>query len=332
MTSDMPQNLSIPQLNDLQQYTSDPLVQAANSVLSREFEALNGGTLLPIDAYLDFLKRSCTAIARIRRNPLDKLSGTGFLMQGAAISPKWAGKVLLVTNWHVINPIPSNNSFLPQDARAEFDETHNKLAVPAGRYLWGSDYQSHDCSILELSNASVPGLSPFDRIDASFPNPAEKADGSAIGEVMPIGYPLGQKLQVSAVQLGWQSLQALPIQSGTARIDRSMMYYRSPTDGGSSGSPVFNRENMGLIGLHHAACSVVVRRTLRLAKQDRPPRYSTYRNRRSPAGASATSFEEFECEEVVPMNEGIWLESIRTAIAQAPGGVGLGAQAGAGMA
>ena len=110
----------------------------------------------------------------------------------------------------------------------------------------------------------VDGEDPFP-IDAALPLP----DGTA--RVYVIGYPYGGGLSFSI--------------NDNELLDRDdrVLHYRAPTEGGSSGSPVFNQK-WNLIGLHHGG-------GLEVPKLNNKP--GTY-----------------------AANEGIWIQAIRKALEQ----------------
>ena len=68
---------------------------------------------------------------------------------------------------------------------------------------------------------------------------ADPFDPQAKQRVYVIGYPLGGPLSISLQDSEWLD-----------RDDR-VLHYRTPTDPGSSGSPVFDQKYWTVIGLHH---------------------------------------------------------------------------------
>jgi hypothetical protein len=98
-----------------------------------------------------------------------------------------------------------------------------------GAVLFSSPPKLLDVTILELSDVSLPDVYPI--------APAIPARDSAVHV---IGHPSGRSLSFSSNQL----------------LDHKepLIHYRTATEGGSSGSPVFNQE-WRLIGLHHAGGS-----------------------------------------------------------------------------
>jgi tetratricopeptide (TPR) repeat protein len=161
--------------------------------------------------------------------------GTGFLLPGDALSPAWAEKQIFVTNNHVISkPLGHAIAILPEQARITFDVLHGS---DAKRYaveeepLWQSPVAKCDTTVLIL-NETVEGLDDF-TLASSMPT-NKKED-----RIYVIGHPKGGELSFS-------------FQDNTLiDFDDRRLHYRSPTEPGSSGSPIFN-EQWELIGLHHA--------------------------------------------------------------------------------
>ncbi|ANM30177.1 hypothetical protein ABI59_12235 [Acidobacteria bacterium Mor1] len=180
---------------------------------------------------------SCAAgVARIE-DVNEESVGTGFLLRAGDLHPEWAGEFLLMTNSHVVSDDESVRQALrPSKARARFDlwagGSEKALEVEE---LWTSPPDEFDTTLLR-----VKGLPDPDE-DASAPQPVAVADRLPVGEgqrAYIIGHPQGRKLSFSI--------------HDNHLLDRDdrFLHYRSPTEPGSSGSPVFNRE-WELIGLHH---------------------------------------------------------------------------------
>jgi len=160
--------------------------------------------------------------------------GTGFLLNGDALSSKWSGKQLFVTNNHVISkPKGHAIAILPEQARITFDALHGTDAkrYKVEKLLWQSPVSECDTTVL-LLDAKVEGVDEF-TLASSMPAKKKK------DRIYVIGHPKGGELSFS-------------FQDNTLiDLDSRRLHYRSPTEPGSSGSPIFN-EQWELIGLHHA--------------------------------------------------------------------------------
>jgi V8-like Glu-specific endopeptidase len=171
--------------------------------------------------------------------------GTGFLIDGKWLGVDAAGPIF-VTNAHVISAsVPK--AILPENARVTF-EVESELAgmplyykvgevlctSPPARLGTSSD-DALDVTIVTLQpmTQSTPHMSSLRAAD-QLPLIQDKAKAYVVG------HPLGGGLQISlhdSVLLDVDDAQRL-------------VHYRTPTDPGSSGSPVFNTE-WQVIGLHH---------------------------------------------------------------------------------
>lgn len=162
-------------------------------------------------------------------------------MRARDLNPAWPDRVLLMTNFHVVNrdgaPVAPLLPLRPGQARVRFEV--GPLADGArlfrlGAPLFQSPFDQLDCFLAEVKDlppdpAPLP-LGPVPVDPASLPVDAYV-----------VGHPRGGVLQVSAT--GEAKLTA---------IEGAWYRYRASTDRGSSGSPVFNR-GWEVIALHHAA-------------------------------------------------------------------------------
>jgi len=201
--------------------------------------------------------------------------GTGFLVRGGDLVPAFGDELLLLTNAHVVSSDPAVQaqvgSLEPANATIIFEafEAAAGQQFKIKELLFTSPPNELDASLLRL-DPPVPACKLF---------PVAKrlpvVDGTQ--KVYVIGHPGGRTLSISLndnLLLDW---------------DDWKVHYRAPTEGGSSGSPVFNQQ-WDLIGLHHAGSLTMPR----LKGQD-----GTY-----------------------AANEGIWIQRIIKALADA--GVGAG--------
>jgi len=202
-------------------------------------EALLGGRYQHHSWLLTAMQRA-RGVARIRRGIRGR--GSGFLVPGGLLAQKWKEHQVLVTNNHVI----SQNPTLPQtltpdeatitfDALSEWDEGRPDFErLPKYKVkdvLWESPARDLDVTCCRLDK-KVDGVDEY-KLATSLPR-VERED-----RVYVIGHPKGEELSYS---LSNNYLLAL---------NQTRIHYRSPTEPGSSGSPLFNDE-WELIGIHHA--------------------------------------------------------------------------------
>ena len=186
---------------------------------------------------LDWLKTAltrCSAVGRVETTTGRKV-GTGFLVNARDFFPsRPENEVLFLTNSHVISP--ASNLFAgaipPGAARVLFEESGKTIAVE--QLVWSSPPDSLDATFVTLPGLEgqtekcplVPAPAPFDR------NKQQR--------LYVIGYPLGGGLSFSLQDSIWLD------------ADDRLLHYRTPTEPGSSGSPVFDQDYWTLVGLHHS--------------------------------------------------------------------------------
>lgn len=184
-------------------------------------------------------------------HPTEGRVGTGFLVRAGDLGREPAGELLVLTNWHVVNKDGAAPGIRPEEAQVCFE------AVDAGRQcgvkeiLWSSPPDRHDASLLRL-DAPAAGVAPLP-IAASLPIVDDTA------RVYVIGYPGGRDLAFSFQDNELLDHEGPPLgKPGIEGVCR--VHYRAPTEGGSSGSPVFNSRLWQVIALHHMGGKLGVRK------------------------------------------------------------------------
>jgi hypothetical protein len=209
---------------------SDPEVekvaQEANAVGAAldDLEAVFGSTRTVTLRWYKKGLDQCSSVARIEK--FDKGVGTGWLVKASDFFPGREG-VLLLTNAHVIP-----NAVLPEDAIANFQALDQKLKVK--EIVWSSPVRDLDAAFVSLEGEpKASALVVHERAVEMTqpPNPAPR--------LYIIGHPQGRDVEFS-------------IQDNhlIATNDR-LLHYRTPTEPGSSGSPVFESDDWRVVALHH---------------------------------------------------------------------------------
>jgi tetratricopeptide (TPR) repeat protein len=197
--------------------------------LEASFEANFSGALdLPLNWWKAGLAR-CAAVARIE-DVGGRRIGSGFLVRRDDFLQE-TGPPLLLTNWHVVSERGEHPwSIAPEAAAATFEATGRtfKVATKMPAYC-----RKLDASFLDLENAD--GLDDFCPLVPPVRSVPDKK-----ARLYVIGYPGGRGLSFSIHDSVWLD------------SDDTKLHYRTPTESGSSGSPVFDESNWTLVALHHA--------------------------------------------------------------------------------
>lgn len=155
--------------------------------------------------------------------------GTAFVMRAGDVSAAAPDPdtLVLVTNAHVISE-EADSALHPDDAVFRFELSGNESTFRVERVRWNSPKIDLDITVVETSPA-LADVSPM---------PVARGIPRSDERVYVIGHPGGRHLSFSLYD------------NKLLNYSTPYLHYRTPTEGGNSGSPVFNR-NWELIGLHH---------------------------------------------------------------------------------
>jgi len=208
----------------------DAIQDAERAAQNKTLEKILGNTgIETLRWYKLGLERSL-AVAKIET--ATEAVGTGFLVRGRDFHPAFGEELLLLTNAHVVSDDPKVKALRPDEAQVRFEALENQTCEVA-ELLWTSSPDDLDATLLRLAEPPA-GCKPYP-IAPALP----LIDDEQPQRVYIIGHPGGRELSISLndnLLLDWQD---------------PWLHYRAPTEGGSSGSPVFNHD-WRLIGLHHA--------------------------------------------------------------------------------
>jgi hypothetical protein len=181
-------------------------------------------------------------VARLGPNKFEGW-GSGFLVDGSWIDQSWSDRKLLLTNAHVCTNDSTVQAQYPYPKGAEentatflgsMGEEAEPIEIQVKEVLWTSEPSELDASLLEL--ADVPKETEKAPLLLQIPS-FDRWQGKRVNI---LGHPRGLSLRVS--------LQDNDLVS----VDERYLHYRTPTDPGSSGSPIFNQK-WELVGIHHSA-------------------------------------------------------------------------------
>jgi hypothetical protein len=194
-----------------------------------DFEALLSDTRMKTFRWYRKGLARCGSVARVEERD-GRGHGTGWLVKAEDFFPGWTG-VLLLTNNHVVSDPVNPHSILPINSQVNF-QAHGEI-YDVDSIVWESSYKDLDATFLRLSGDGVPTPTPLDlhRIPVEMADPAPR--------MYIIGHPDGRDLEIS--------LQDNLLVACNERL----VHYRTPTEPGSSGSPVFEPDDWRVVALHH---------------------------------------------------------------------------------
>lgn len=200
------------------------------------FEAVWGAEGYTYLQWLDTLYDNCGAIARVNDAATGAPKGTGFLVSGASLNPAWGPAPVFITNSHVISLNAADEAPLrPNEAEAEFTRLAGRPKFGLGELLFSSPRTELDVTIQRIDvPPGTRSLEPYPHL------PKVSEDSEEPQRIYVIGHPGGSELAVSLYD------------NSLKEYDQLYVRYRSPTEGGNSGSPVFTRQ-LKSFAIHHRA-------------------------------------------------------------------------------
>jgi len=183
-----------------------------------------------------------SAVCSVRTTVGDRM-GTGWLVRAGSLNLAPAEELLVVTNFHVVNAQGAHDGIPPESAEVVFEAVDPNKAYAIKAIVWSSPPDRHDCCVLRLAEpvADIQPL-PLGRV-------LPLVDDTA--HVYVIGHPGGRDLAFSLQDNALLDHEGPP--NGKPSIEGvCRAHYRAPTEGGSSGSPVFNAALWEVIALHHS--------------------------------------------------------------------------------
>jgi S1-C subfamily serine protease len=180
------------------------------------------------------------SVAAIRQKLADRV-GTGFLVKASDLGLP-GQELLVLTNFHVVNKEGVRGGLPADQAEVAFEAVDPNRKYPVTEVVWESAEEECDAALLRLE-----GLDPTLQ---SLPLATGLPFRNALARVYVIGHPGGRELSFSLQDNELIDHEGekggAPALPGILRV-----HYRAPTEGGSSGSPVFNASGWQVIALHH---------------------------------------------------------------------------------
>ena len=169
----------------------------------------------------------CNSVARVEK--LDgKGHGTGWIVNASDFFQGRQGKLLL-TNAHVISDTPNPTSIFPEDAKVNFQVMGEVFEV--NEVVFTSPVRKLDATFVTLKGEPKAEPLTIHKRAMTMSEPPPR--------MYTIGHPCGRDLEISL-----QDNQLLA-------CNESLLHYRTPTEKGSSGSPIFEPADWRVVALHH---------------------------------------------------------------------------------
>jgi hypothetical protein len=241
-------------------YTADGLQQLARRlrVAAEQAEATFGaGSAIPLDRVLRLLDRAKSVCRVVDSRDPDR-AGTGFLVNGADLCPPLDG-VYVLTNHHVLHGDEATDALLASPEYAGSIDIGQALAE---FHYWDGRPQKHAIKLASVERHSPRSQVDFALAALSEPVPANLAlpisrapkplgsrnvvDARQRAKVIIVGHPKGGDLSFSV-----SDNEVVDHELDDEPRDRPRrIHYRTPTEPGSSGSPVFHHASLEVVGLH----------------------------------------------------------------------------------
>lgn len=181
------------------------------------------------------------SVAAIRQKLAERV-GTGFLVRAGDVGREPQDELLVLTNFHVVNSGGLRGGLTVEQTEIVFEAVDPNLKYPVLEVLWESPEQECDAALLRVAGLGAP-LQPM-KLAKALPLRNQPV------RVYIIGHPGGRELSFSLQDN--ELIDHEGEKGGTPAIPGIVrVHYRAPTEGGSSGSPVFNASAWEVIALHH---------------------------------------------------------------------------------
>lgn len=181
------------------------------------------------------------AVAAIRQKLADRV-GTGFLVRAGDLGREPADELLVLTNFHVANSGGLRGGLPADQTEVVFEAVDPERKYDVTEIVWESPEEECDAALLRVTGLAPP-LQPM-KLAKGLPLRNQPARVYIIGH--PGGRELSFSLQDNELIDHEGEKGGAPAIPGIVRV-----HYRAPTEGGSSGSPVFNASGWEVIALHH---------------------------------------------------------------------------------
>ncbi len=236
------------------------IAQAVDVEFAQHFETVTeGGKFLNLATLKRIVDRgSSVAMVQLVTGALASTKGTGFLVSGSALSQHLAAdKSYILTNAHVVwdQEGGAGGAMSPDRAQIVFetDLLEGRTEAYRGKVVWQSPADDLDATLIELDRP-VTGHTPLPIAPAGRKLVVfEEGMRDAATRLAVLGHAGGRNLALSLLG-SLEEMKGTLVDLGPrkSRDKPIFLHYTTPTEGGNSGSPVFEVEDWNVVALHHA--------------------------------------------------------------------------------
>lgn len=212
---------------------------------------IDNSKLITYQTLMDLGKQSCfiCQVVHADRHARGRVSGgSGFLAHLGFFKNGASGPVV-VTNAHVLAEMPGPDVIGRDQGLVLFHNwqgTGKTAKFKIAEIVWFSPQEEHDVCIARLEDVpdTLETAPIFDKAYAAYAVP----DGNLkqeLGRAYTIGHPQGR-----GIEFGLETPQVLDHELHVNGDGVRRLHYRTPTERGSSGGPVFHGGDLRVIGIH----------------------------------------------------------------------------------
>ena len=259
-------------------YSPDDLLRLAaqlRTAATRAEATFGAGSAIPLDRVLSLVK-CASSVCRISDVNNPSRAGTGFLVRGIDLVPPREGAFVL-TNHHVLHGDEAPDDLL---ATKDYEGSIHARWAQAEFHFWNGKKETRTIRVDGILRHSFRADADFTVASLAEPFPVACAlplssslkplgsrnvvDPRQRAKVILIGHPLGGGLSFSV-----SDNEVVDHELDDDPRDRPRrIHYRTPTEPGSSGSPVFHHETLEIVGVHRTGRVTPLRDNWPRAKPD----------------------------------------------------------------